>query len=522
LNTDPQKTGVFRPSCLGECSAEVQFVKELLATHFLFAIAVIAVNCGVLRLGYEMFENALFGDAPLSILPFSFVGSLPLINVALIGSLRFVVRSLRSFRGVSGANPRPSPAAVTYFSIHFLAILTVVTIFMPGAIESYLETLSSLMDYAAKGWSTVISRFEDSFPWVVLGCLMFGVFISGPALLLSWIGGLLARRCAATLPQDRFRTLTCLVSLSFAGVALAIAVTPRPFADEQDVDLDFQIFDKESGQPIGAAVLRITDAFNATSIPPKAFTGVDGRAQLTARFEANGQRNAFRTMGAFSPWGRWLEVSAADYRTVQMPLPDVLGRHTDLESACLQMVSLTKGKTPEGSFHDIAGSYNQLDMVNAGCSFEIEPDGRFAWHGWGCAAPDEQEYGYLKQNEGEIELVPIPQAGRTIHPVMTLRYKAIKWGDRLYLSTTEDQDLQSFCQAAVTPKHVTSSGVPHWVYVRESDREKPQTGFPQLPAKVWVKFLVDKITHRDEESQRELALKALLSRTSANGQVPAP
>ena len=89
--------------------------------QLLFATAVIAVNCGVFRLGYEMFENALCGDASLSILPFSFVGSLPLINVALIGTLLLMVRSLRSFRGVSGANPRPSPAAVTYFSIHFLA-----------------------------------------------------------------------------------------------------------------------------------------------------------------------------------------------------------------------------------------------------------------------------------------------------------------------------------------------------------------------------------------------------------------
>jgi hypothetical protein len=491
-------------------------------SKLLFAVAVIAVNCGVFRLGYEMFENALVEGPSLSILPFSFVGSLPLINVALIGTVLFVARRLRSFRGVSGANPRPAPAGVTYFSLHFLAILTVVTIFMPGAIDSYLETSSSLMDYAAKSWSTVFSRFEDVFPQVVLGCLFFGVFISGPALLLSWIGGLLARRCAATLPRRRFRAITCLVSLGFAGLALAVAVTPQPFADKQDVDLDFQIVDKDSGQPIGAAFLRITDPFNSTSIPPKVFTGADGRAELTGRFEASGQRNAFRTMGVFSPWGRWLEVSAADFQTVRIPLPEVLGPHPDLEHPRLRKVGLTKGKTPEGSFNDIAGSYQTaINDAFQESSFEIEPDGRFAWSRWADASRP-REYGYLKRNGGEIELVPIPHPGKEIHPLMTLKYRTIEWGDRLYLSTTEDRDLQRFCRAVLTPKHSTHSRDTYEGYLRESDREKPQTGLPRLPAKVWLKFLLKEMSLRNEDGSPRLALKSLLPRTSANQQAPAP
>ena len=72
--------------------------------------------------------------------------------------------------------------------------------------------------------------------------------------------------------------MTCLVSLGFAGVALAIAVTPQPFVDEQEVELDFQVVDKDSGQPIGAAFLRMTDPFNSNAIPPRALTGADGRA----------------------------------------------------------------------------------------------------------------------------------------------------------------------------------------------------------------------------------------------------
>ena len=121
-------------------------------------------------------------------------------------------------------------------------------------------------------------------------------------------------------------------------------------------------------------------------------------------------------MGVFSPWGRWLEISAVDYQTVRIPLPEVMGPHTDLESSRVRKVGLTQGQTPENSFRDIAGSYQTaLNAAFEDCGFEIEPDGRFAWSVWGNSSRP-QEYGYLKQNEGEIELVPIPHPGKEIHP----------------------------------------------------------------------------------------------------------
>jgi len=331
---------------------------------------------------------------------------------------------------------------------------------------------------------------------------------------------MLARWCAATLPRDRFRALTCLVSLDFTGVGLAIAVTPRPFEVEQDVDLDFQIVDQASGQPIGAAFLRMTDPFNSKMIPPNAFTGADGRAELTGRFRASGQRNAFQTMGVFSPWGRWLEVSAPDYQTVRIPLPEVMGPHIDLERRRLRTVSLTAGRTPEGSLDDIAGIYDYGSNALGAWRLEILGDGRFAWFAAGCSGPYLQEYGYLKRNDGEIQLVPIPHPGK--ESGMTSKFKVIEWGSRMYLSTTDDHDLQSFCREALIPNHLTNSTETYRGCLRVSDREKPRIGLPRLPAKVWVKFLLDEMSLRNEEGSLRLALKSLTPRTSANEQVPAP
>ena len=105
---------------------------------------------------------------------------------------------------------------------------------------------------------------------------------------------------------------------------------------------------------------------------------------------------------------------------------------------------------------------------------------------------------------------------------MTLKYRTIKWGDRVYLSSTEDRDLQSICRAALSSIRLMNSRREHNGYLRASDREKPRTGLPRLPAKVWVKFLLDEMSLRNEDGSLRLALKSLLSRTSANQQVQGP
>jgi hypothetical protein len=59
-------------------------------------------------------------------------------------------------------------------------------------------------------------------------------------------------------------------------------------------------------------VVAFRDAFDSRSTPVAAVTDSGGRAQLTDLFEATGQTIAWRTIGEFSPWGRWLEISAPE------------------------------------------------------------------------------------------------------------------------------------------------------------------------------------------------------------------
>ena len=461
-----------------------------------------AANCEVLRLLYRMIETGRRDD-PHSILRLDFtVGFLPLLNVALIGTLLFVVRRLRSLRCRHATGPPPSPAGITYFSLHFLALGFLVSAFMPDAIESYLGTLEPFSDYAGRGWSVVSKRFGSELPSDVLDFSLFCLYISGPLLVLAWMGRMVARRCAATLPRRRFWVMTCLVSLGFAVVALAILLAPRPFEDERDVDLNFQVVDKDSGEGIGAAFLRLTDPFDSIRFPPRALTGADGRAQLTGRFACAGERTAFCTMGVFSPWGRWFEISASGFQPLRIPLTAAMGPEVGLDRPCFRKLALTKGETHDNSCRDISGIYNTNSNALAGARFKIEPDGRFAWFAWSCMPPH-PEYGYVKRNEGEIEFLPVPHPGEKINPWMTFKYRTIRWGDRLYLSTTDDRQLKRFCRPGLAPN--SAATLTCMDYLRDS-------GLPQLPLKVWVRFLLDEISLCNEDGCLRLALESLLSR----------
>ena len=278
--------------------------------------------------------------------------------------------------------------------------------------------------------------------------------------------------------------MTGLVSFGFASVAMAIWVSPRPFADGLDVDLDFQIVDNDSRQPIAAAYLRMTDPFDVHAIPPAALTGPDGRARLTGRFPGTGERSAFLRFGVFSPWGRWLELSAPNFQTVRIPLPQVLGSDVVLADTHNQTVVLTRGKTPENSFRDVAGTYTQR-LGMGGSGFRIELDGRFAWYVGGCTS-DYQEYGFLKRTGETIEFVTIPSPGNETHPLMTCKFRVVEWGQRLYFSADDARDLEGFCRASLTPNRRGNYSRPR--YARDCDAGKPKTGLPRLPWKVWVKF----------------------------------
>jgi hypothetical protein len=458
----------------------------------LFAVAVLAANFSGFRRFYELVEYRT--APPYCIMPAG-VGALPLANVALIATLLYMARRLPSLHPGHTGNLRSSFSGIAFFSLHFLMLGWLLSCLVPNAIDRCAEMLGAptVYPYAARGWAAVIGQTHAPVPWIIFDCLILGFFISGPPLLLSWIGQALAIRCAATLPRHRFRMMTCLVSLGFAGAALAICLTPRPFEAEKEVDIDFQVVDEVSGRPMAAAFLRLTDPFSLDQYPvtPKAFTDANGQARLTGRFVVSGQRNAFQTLGLFSPWGRWLEVSAVDHPTRRIPLTEVVGPFADPARPVLRKVSLAGGATRKNPFRDLAGVYCGGGGFG-GRWFEIEADGRFAWCESGCRYRTE-EYGYMKRHDGEIELIPIPHPGRDIDPLVTVRYRAIEWGSRLYLSSTDEHELAEFCREALTPSRPSKSEDPYGKLLRQSDRDKPQSGLPRLPAKVWVTFLASEI-----------------------------
>ncbi len=416
----------------------------------LFSVAVAAANLWAFRRLTET-EVSVGGSISYRVLPAG-VGVIPLVDAALIGIWLCVSRWLRSVRQGHVANPRSSSSlSAAYFRLQLLMLGGLAYLFMPDAVGTIRELLECATEITAEGWAVCFGDPGETVPWLIAESSLLGVLVSGPPLVLSWIGQRLAKRCAAALPRPRFLALTGLVSLGFASAGLAIAVAPQPFEDEQEIAIDFQVVDRVSNRPIAAAFLCMTDPFSydPDSSSRRAFTEADGRVQLTGRFVASGERNAFQMMGTFSPWGRWLEVSAAGHRTVRIPLTEVLGPVADPARPCVGRVVLDRGPTPENAFGDLAGTYCQGGGFG-GSWFKIEPDGRFAWAAYDCTSTC-QEYGTIRRRGELIELTPIPHPGEEIHPLMTRAFRRVIWGQRRYLAMADDRELRGICHDALAP-----------------------------------------------------------------------
>jgi hypothetical protein len=436
----------------------------------LFFVGVVALNCAAYRALYQMLEAEPNAE-PLSLVSSkAALGALPLLNVALIGASIYLARRIQSRRRGCEANSRLRPAAMTYFSLHFLALGFVVITLMPELTKVYLETLSPGDGY---DWKAVVDRYPSACSGFSIKCLILAVLVSGLPLLLSWIGHRLAARCAARLSPLRFGIMTCLISLGFAIVAMTIWLKPRPFAEERDVEFVLQIVDNDSGQALGAAVVRMTDPFDKYWRPMRIVADAAGRVQLTDHFQAVGERIAWRTIGLFLLWGRWLEVSGPEYQTMQLPLSEVLGAQVSLEGPCIQKVRLIKGKSPENPFRDLAGSFSSMTgRCGGGSSLEIEPDGRFIFTGTSSCTERVHEFGYLKRKDREIQLIPAARPGQAHHPWLPLNLQVIPQDNRLFLSSTDDETLRTFSAAVLDPQLGTTVLEPG-IYQRDSDRRKP-------------------------------------------------
>jgi hypothetical protein len=466
---------------------------------FLLMVAFVAVNFLTLK---RVNDTDLYSGGKYysyRLLPFD-IGILPLFDVTLVSVWLFAAKHLRSLQRGCAEHTRSSLSGVAYFSFHFLSFVGLIALFAPDVQQQIESLLDQITRSVAERWGAAFGEPGGSVPWIIAESLILGTAISGPFLLLSWMGQVLAIRCASKLPRARFLALAGLVELGLLGVALAICLTVQPFETVRNVSLDIQVIDEISGQPVPSAFAWITDPFSDCASElfigespapfPKALTDNDGKARLTGRFIVRGEYNAFQAWGRPLLWGRWLEVSAVGHRSLRIPLTDAVNVSAEPMSPSLRAISLARGNPRNESFRDITGIY-----VSGGHGFglswlRIEPDGRFALCVSGCMPPDFHEYGYLKRHGEEIELVSVPNPGRGIDTLMMSRYRTIEWGDRLYFSLADEKALGEFCREALTPNRTSKSDEMSGSLLRITNSSRPREGMPRLPAKVWLKFLI--------------------------------
>ena len=178
------------------------------------------------------------------------VGVLPLFNLVVVSTWVCITSTLQAIRDGRAVKTRSSAWGIAYFSLQFLIVVGLVGLLMPAKIRGYQKLVRPVTACAAKGWWTAFGEPGWTIPWVIFETLFVGIVVSGPLLLLSWLGQRLTARAATALPRYRFGVLVSLVSLGFASADLAIALTLQPFQDEREVALDFRVVDRMSGHPI--------------------------------------------------------------------------------------------------------------------------------------------------------------------------------------------------------------------------------------------------------------------------------
>jgi hypothetical protein len=484
----------------------------------IIAVAIVGVNCwAFLQLSSPGRSLGNHRTLPAG------VGALPLINVALVGTLLLIARRLRARRDPETALAHRSKEAFTLISLNLVILGGLYCSFTPYTFTGHPDPIDDTISVVADAYELAFGPPESTIPWIMVDALLLAVMVSGPPLLLAVIGQAIATRSTRTLPRRRLQAMAFLVALGFAAADLAVCLTLHPFEDVQEIALEFEIIDKISGQPITTASLRVTDRFGdfRDRPDPQATTDAHGRARLTASFTITGERNAFQSFATFNPWGRWLEISAEGHGSHNLPLPRLIGDIADPAFPTRATVTLPRGQTPPAAFQDIAGAYTHGGFGFGGTAFVIDPDGRFTWDFWTDYGAGSREYGTLERHGPEFTLIPIPHPGRPTTFPVSATFRTIPWGDRLYLSTNSDRDLMELCRPALSLRRYNDDdddyeGRIGFPYLREPIDPKPRSindriayhntrpsGLPRLPARVWLLFVHREFTRN---------LRAIVSR----------
>ena len=271
-------------------------------------------------------------------------------------------------------------AGAAFVGVHLVVFVWIFFAFTTELSRSYLSWSETGLEWAAVGWAVAFGSPDDSVPWLVASCLILGVFLSGPPLVLMGVGGR-SPDAAPDLARDAVPSDGRAGLAGVRDVGPCVAFRMDPFGEDQDVALEFRVVEQGTGRPIQAASVRIADALEVRhgEEEPNEVTDQDGIAGFLGRFPAEGVRNAFRTLGSFSPYGRWLESTRADRRALRSRSAPLSGWKWTWKVKGAIRATTRPGEATAGPFEDVAGDYSPARPNVYFCGrLWLEPDGRFA------------------------------------------------------------------------------------------------------------------------------------------------
>jgi hypothetical protein len=238
------------------------------------------------------------------------------------------------------------------------------------------------------------------------------------------------------MPRPRFRLLWLMALPVVVGVGMSLWIIYAPAVPidgDQDVELEVEVRDADSGNPLGNALIQISDPYfyRNRKGTTRGTTRDDGRARILHPFKVVGEHRAYRLRGEVRYDDRWLEVSAPGYQRLLVPLTQFTGERGDLQRPSPIRVARREGESPGDVLQDIAGEYG-CDFGQIISTIDILADGRFSWTEWGCFTY-EKEYGFVRRADGAIRLNPIPRNQHKVNEHLLSPLYPITWNTCTFL-----------------------------------------------------------------------------------------